>query len=159
MKTENATKRQAALDKIEELKKEMAKQQELADSLVEKPACERLKKWADICQEVGANPNQDLLMANQKVFDKDDLRVLENVAKRLLICRVFNEGKVLGLKDRRHYPYHTVKSSGSGLVFFASNFTDDNAATSSSARLSFKDYEGSNAYAAQFMDVEEGIIK
>lgn len=52
-----------------------------------------------------------------------------------MIAEVLNEGKILTLKDDRHYPYFAVSS---GFVFHCTDYVDTFADASSASRLALK---------------------
>lgn len=157
-----------------DLKKELAeaqKKQLAANKAVEKIAnkikkAEEVKKPKSIFDEVKTplqvfkklkvDPTKDVIKIDG--FDKADIDVLKNLVMRMRVAKVYNVGKVPKKCDKRWYPWHSLKSSGSGLVFYHSTYNDDDACTSSAARLSFVNREGSDNYVKNFMHVEEGII-
>ena len=122
----------------------------------QKPIWETVTTLPQVYKHLKVDPKKDVIKIDG--FDNEEHNVLENLVKKMRICKVYNEGKVLTRKDNRWYPWWYLDSSGSGLVFAHSACNVDGATTSSAARLSFLQKLSTESYAKNFKDVEEGII-
>lgn len=141
----------AAEKKVKSLEAQIAKK---AEASKPKKIWEAITTLAQVHKKLKVNPKKDVLKIQG--FDKEDMKVVESLIAKMRICKVYNDGK-LPAKNERWYAWFLRKTSGSGLVFNHSNFCDVYADTGSAARLSFIDSDRAEAYAKNFINVEEGI--
>lgn len=130
--------------------------QQEQEKLTPKPIHQTVTTLRQVYKHLKCDPKKDVIKVDG--FDKEEYNVLENLVKKMRICKVYNEGKIPTKKDQRWYPYWYLASSGSGLVFYHSYYGDGIATTGSAARLSFLQKLSTESYVKNFKDVEEGII-
>jgi hypothetical protein len=145
-----------AKKEVEKLTAQLEKENLKKESSKPKPAYETANTLPAIYKHLKINPKTDSLKIAG--FDEEDYECIKNLITRMRICKVYNEGN-LPAKNERWHPWHTISSAGAGLVFNGSYYGDDCANASSASRLSFLDKNRSDAYAKNFMSVEEGIIQ
>jgi hypothetical protein len=144
---------QEAENKVNDIKSKIKQEAENNKPI---PIYEKITTLKEVCEHLKHEPEKDVINVNG--FDEADHEVLKNIVSRMRICKVYNEGK-LPAKNERWHPWHTRSSAGAGLVFNGSRYNGDGANSSSASRLSFLDKNRSDAYAENFMSVEEGIIQ
>ncbi len=148
---------------IDELKKELAKQEKLVMATREKIAkIEKANKPADplditsypmVCKSLKIQNKVDIVSLSG--LSSDDVEVVNAIIKKMRICKVLNSGHRFKRGDNRWYSWYNVSS---GFVFDLTLCDHSTAGTSSASRLCFLDAKTANHFVKHFKDIDESII-
>jgi hypothetical protein len=155
------TLQQKLLDKQKEAQKatneanDIIKQIEAIDNANKpKSIIEQINDYSDVLRlNNNADENKDTIVIDQ--FDADEHRFLQNIVRKMRICKAYCQGKIFTIKDRRYYNWYNVSS---GFVFGSASYGGTFANAASASRLCVDTDEKSIDIFKKFPEVEKGII-
>ena len=136
------------LDAIEQEAKELRKIIEEPKSIID-----AVQDYNDIMRMSGTVEVDDEVKV--KGFDEEENEVLKFVIKKMRICKIYREGRIIKLGEERWYAWYDVSS---GFVFCNTFYDDSTADTSSASRFALPNKEKLRDFVKKFKYIDEKII-